>query len=181
MNKYILFFSCMLFLNIVQPSYTYAKNGQIGEVRVRGELIAEPCVIRPGDEEIEVDFGTIVDKYLYINTRSHIESYVIHLEDCDTSIFNTVDVTFVGNENPNLPGLLALDSNSVATRVGIAILDESENIIEINTPTPAYKLNNGNNELRFKAYVEAELDAIKSKSIGLGAFTATATFKLFYD
>ncbi|MEQ5757388.1 fimbrial protein [Providencia rettgeri] len=181
MNKYIFYFNFMLFIYIIQSPYIYAKNGQIGEIRIQGELIAEPCVIRPGDEEIEVDFGTIIDKYLYINNRSQTESYIIHLDDCDTSIYNYVDITFIGNENPKLPGLLSLDANSIASGIGIAILDMNDKLIKINTPIPAYKLSNGNNELQFKAYVQAELNAIKSKNIGLGLFTATATFKLFYD
>jgi len=182
MKRNIFFIYSLLLIGLTNSPSLYAKNGEIGELRIKGELVAEPCVIRPGDEEIEVDFGTIVDKYLYINKKSHLESFDIHLEDCDTSISDSVSVTFTSaNTNSKLPGLLALDSTSMATNVGIAILDSNANLIEINTPTPMYQLVNGSNVLQFKSYVEAESDAIQSRGIGLGTFTATATFTLLYD
>lgn len=180
-NNIFLFYSLLL-IGLVNSSPIYAKNGEIGELRVRGELVAEPCVLRPGDEDIEVDFGTIVDRYLYINKKSHLESFDIHLEDCDITISDSVSVAFMSaNTNSKLPGLLPLDSGSMATNVGIAILDNESNLIEINKPTPMYKLTNGSNVLQFKSYVQGEPDALKSETIGLGTFTATATFILLYD
>ncbi|MBG5920553.1 fimbrial protein [Providencia stuartii] len=162
-------------------SPNYAKNGQIGEIKIRGLLVAEACTVRPGDENIIVDFGTIVNKYLYINQKTPLENFNIHLDDCDNSIFKTVAVKFTGTENPNLPGLLAVDSASMASGIAIEILDYSGKKIPINSMTPAYNLENGTNILSFNVNVQGEPDAIKNKSIAFGHFTATAVFSLIYD
>lgn len=63
---------------IMAQSATAAEN-----MRFHGTLVAEPCVIQPGDEDIPLDFGTIVDKYLYLNTRSHSQTFALHLTECD--------------------------------------------------------------------------------------------------
>ncbi|MGO3397582.1 MAG: fimbrial protein, partial [Serratia proteamaculans] len=34
-------------------------------MRLHGALVAEPCVIPPGDETVVLDFDTVIDKYLY--------------------------------------------------------------------------------------------------------------------
>lgn len=172
----------VLTLLIVLSSYiSMTSTSYAVEVFINGTLIAEPCTLMPGDEEIEVDFDTIVDKYLYINTRTHPEPFSIHLIDCEVGPGDGVKVSFMGAENPNLPGLLALDAGSVATKVGIGIQNEAGKLIPINTETDLYPLMNGDNTLRFQSFVEAELDAIKAKTIGLGTFVATAVFILNYD
>jgi len=152
-----------------------------GDIYVHGTLIAEPCTLMPGDEAIEIDFDTIVDNYLYINTRTHPEPFSIHLIDCDVADGEGVKVSFTGNENSNLPGLLALDPGSSATKLGIGIQSETGDLIPINTETALYPLVDGDNTLKFQSFVEAELVAIKSKAIGLGTFVATAVFILNYD
>ncbi|WP_336193659.1 fimbrial protein [Providencia stuartii] len=165
---------------VISGSYVPTSYAS-GDVYVHGTLIAEPCTLMPGDEEIEVDFDTIVDKYLYINTRTHPEPFSIHLIDCEVGIGEGVRVGFIGTEHATLPGLLALDADSVATRVGVGILDSAGKLIPINSETPLYLLENGSNTLNFQGYVEAELDAIKNKTIGLGTFKATAVFILNYE
>lgn len=174
--------STLMGLSFAASSLLYIPlSHSSGDVYVHGRLIAEPCTLMPGDEEIEVDFDTIVDKYLYINTRTHPEPFSIHLIDCEVGIGEGVKVGFMGTEHPNLPGLLALDTDSVATRVGVGILDSAGKLIPINSETPLYLLENGSNTLNFQGYVEAELDAIRNKTIGLGTFKATAVFILNYD
>ena len=168
---------CMLFT----LSSSYSKNGDIGEIKIRGLLVAEACTVRPGDENIIVDFGSIVNKYLYINQKSPLEKFNIHLDDCDNSIFRTVTVKFEGTENIKLPGLLALDSGSMASGIGIEIFEHTGKSIPINSTTSAHKLENGTNILSFNSNVQGEPAAIKNKTIGFGHFTATAIFSLIYD
>lgn len=171
----------MLFCLFFSSTLSYSRNGEIGEIKIRGLLVAEACTVRPGDENIIVDFGTIVDKYLYINQKTPLEKFNIHLDDCDNSIFNNVTVKFEGTENPNLPGLLAIDNGSMASGIGIELFEDSGKKIPINSLTSAYRLENGTNILSFTANVQGEPDAIKNRSIGLGYFTATAVFNLIYD
>ncbi|MDI3206654.1 fimbrial protein [Pseudomonas shahriarae] len=55
-----------------------------------------------------LDFGTVTDKYLYINQRTPGQTFEIRLTECDASLGKTVKVAFSGIENPNLSGLLAV-------------------------------------------------------------------------
>ncbi|EKT61585.1 fimbrial protein [Providencia sneebia] len=172
----MMFLGC-LFFSAVSP----AKNGQIGEIRIRGLLVAETCTVRPGDENIAVNFRSILDTDLYINKKPSSENFYIHLEDCDESVLKTVTVKFTGSENSNLPGLLAVDNGSMASGIGVEITELGGKKIPINSVTPAYKLQKGSNTLSFSANIQAEPKAITNKSIGLGNYTATSTFTLNYD
>ncbi|VTR51781.1 Major MR/P fimbria protein precursor [Serratia fonticola] len=74
-------------------------------VHLYGALVAEPCVIPPGEENIPLDFGTVIDKYLYLNTRTLGQSFRIHLAECDLSLGKTVKVTFFGVREPGVAGV----------------------------------------------------------------------------
>lgn len=150
-------------------------------MRFRGALVAEPCVIPPGEEQIQLDFGTIVDKYLYLNTRTPSQLFTLHLAECDLSLGNTVSVTFSGSENANLPGLLALDSASSASGIAIGLENRDGQALPLNSASDKYRLTAGSNLIALQAYVQGEPQAIQSKTIGRGEFSATATFSLEYE
>ncbi|WP_434965524.1 fimbrial protein, partial [Escherichia coli] len=76
------------------------------------------CTLRPGDEDIRLDFGSVIDKYLYSHGRTPGKAFSLVLQDCDLSLGKTVKVTFTGTESRALPGLLAPDGGSPA---GIAL------------------------------------------------------------
>ncbi|OKB66623.1 exotoxin [Serratia marcescens] len=144
-----------------------------------GTLVADPCVLDPKTTDIRLDFGTVVDKYLYLNTRTHSQPFVINLIECDTSLGDTVIMTFKGAESKELPGLLALTSGPAA---GIAIgmeLDDGHPL-PFNKPTPGFALRDGETQLRLRGYVQGEPSALQSHRIGRGEFTAVATFELNY-
>lgn len=189
MEKITLFFkeklhyALLLLLGLIffcSGSGSYAKNGQIGEIKIYGKLVAEACTLRPGDELITVDFKEIVDKYLYKYGESPAEYFDIHLDDCDNSIFNTVSVMFSGNIMSGNDEILATDSGSVQG-VGITIYSISDEPLKINKKMYTQAIEKGTNTLSFYAKVRGDADAIANKNIGLGLFTATATFTLFYD
>lgn len=153
-------------------------------VHLYGALVAEPCVIPPGEENIPLDFGTLIDKYLYLNTRTLGHSFRIHLAQCDISVGKTVKVRFLGMENQVLPGLLAVDAGSQAK--GIAIGLEAPRVkgtkpLPVNALSGTYPLQAGDNFIVLKAYVQGEPQALANKTIGRGPFTATATFNLEYE
>ena len=86
-----------------------------------GNLVAQACSIRPGDEAIELLFDDQSSHYLYLNTRTQSVPFYIHLVGCDTSIANTVTALFSGVENTELPGLLALATGSRARGIAIGL------------------------------------------------------------
>lgn len=150
-------------------------------MRFHGALVAEPCIIPPGDEKITLDFGTVIDKYLYLNTRTHSQPFEIRLTECDLSLGKTVKVTFSGKENPNLPGLLALEAGSQANGIGIGMETQDGKPLPLNKPGPGYGLVSGANTLTIRAYVQGEPKAIVDQTIERGPFNAVATFSLEYE
>lgn len=152
-------------------------------VQFDGTLVEDACEVFPGDENIELDFGTVVDKYLYLNTRTHSQPFTIRLINCDLVLGKEVQVTFTGTESIALPGLLALDKGSQASGVAIGIEAENGNPILLNKPKNyIQKLHIGNgNNLNLQAYVQGEPNALSTKTVGRGAFEATTTFILEYE
>lgn len=158
-----------------QPSMA-AKN-----MRFHGALVAEPCVISPGDETVVLDFDTVIDKYLYLNTRTHGQPFKLHLAQCDLSLGKTVRVTFSGDESTALPGLLALNGASQASGIAIGMETPQGEPLPVNQQGKAQALVSGANILTAHAYVQGEPDALKHKAIERGPFSAVVTFSLEYE
>ncbi|WP_064540185.1 fimbrial protein [Buttiauxella ferragutiae] len=159
---------------------TFATMGA-DNVSFHGALVAEPCVIPPGEESLELDFGTVIEKYLYLNERTHGKQFELHLAECDLSLGSTVQVKFIGNENPNLPGLLALDAASQASGIAIGLETPEGKPLAVNLAGQKYPLAKGSNLIAFKAYVQGEPDAIANEAIERGPFSTVATFSLEYE
>ncbi len=173
--------SALLGVGIVLAGLMTQPAAADENMRFHGALVAEPCVILPGEERIQLDFGTIVDKYLYLNTRTHSQIFTLHLAECDLSLGNTVSVTFSGSENANLPGLLALDGGSSASGIAIGLENRDGTALPLNSASDKYRLAAGSNQIALQAYVQGEPEAIRNKTIGRGEFSATATFSLEYE
>ncbi|WP_322740633.1 fimbrial protein [Providencia heimbachae] len=153
------------------------------EVRFDGTLVEDACEVYPGDENIELDFGTVIDKYLYLNTRTHSQPFTIRLINCDLVLGKEVQVTFTGNESTTLPGLLALDSISQAKGIAVGLESAGGTPIKLNKMkdyVQALHAGNGNN-VSLQAYVQAEPQALQARNIILGNFVATTTFMLEYE
>ena len=150
-------------------------------MRLHGALVAEPCVIPPGDETVVLDFDTVIDKYLYLNTRTHGQAFKLHLAQCDLSLGKTVRVTFSGNESAAMPGLLALNGASQASGIAIGMETPQGEPLPVNQPGKAQALVSGTNILTARAYVQGEPEALKHKTIERGPFSAVATFSLEYE
>ena len=152
----------------------------VDNLRFKGNLVEQACTIRPGDEAITLELWDLTSKHLYINTRTQGKGFKVHLENCDTSIGDTVSIMLGGTENRNLPGLFALDGSSGATGIGLGIETPNNKPLPVNTVSDKQVLNNGSNVIELKAYVQGEPDAIKDQTIGHGRYTVTSTFTLDY-
>lgn len=162
-------------------TFTIPSSMAADNVHLYGALVAEPCVIQPGDEEIHLDFGTIVGKYLYLHTRTLGQRFEIRLVECDISLGTTVKVAITGMENSALPGLLAINAGSGAKGIAIGLETQDAKPLPLNTLSESYVLQTGNNLIALRAYVQAEPQAIANRTIGYGPFSAVATFSLEYE
>lgn len=150
-------------------------------MRFHGALVAEPCMIPPGQENVQLDFGAVLDKNLYQNKRTHSQPFVLTLAECDLSVGKTVRITFSGIENPNLPGLLKLSGSSQASGIGIGMETKEGKPLPINKESQNMPLSKNNTTLEFKAYVQGEPDAIAKENIVRGPFSAVATIGFEYE
>lgn len=150
-------------------------------VHLYGALSAEPCMVSPEGGGINVEFGTIVDRYLYANTRTHGVPFNIELTDCDVSVKNTVKIKIIGTENSELKGMLSLDDSSQASGFAIGFESSSGKKMPLNNYSDAFQLNKGNNYITLKSFLIVEPQSKKNADISRGQFTATATLDFFYE
>lgn len=155
--------------------------GAAENMRLHGALVAEPCVIPPGGETVVLDFDTVIDKYLYLNTRTPGQTFELYLMQCDLSLGKTVRMTFSGTESAGLPGLLALNGASRASGIAIGMETPQGEPLPVNQKGKAQTLVSGANTLTVRAYVQGEPEALKHKTIERGPFSAVATFSLEYE
>ncbi len=151
------------------------------ELDFSGTLVDEPCTVAVDDTDIQLDFGSIIDKGLYDENRSPIQPFTIHLVDCNIDEWGgSGDVTtrFEGTQSVELPGYLALNDASMGVAIGINEADGS--FLGLGKNSQPQKLADGSLELNYEAFVQVEPTAQEKQSIALGSFSATATFFLEY-
>lgn len=174
----VLGFSLLFFLS---PD-VWAINATTGtDMEFSGTLVDEPCTVAPGDTDIQLDFGTIVDKYLYTNIRTNSQPFTIHLQDCNIDNWGgtgTVSARFEGAESAALPGYLAFSDPTMGAAIGIEEADGT--FLGLNKNSEPQQLADGSVALTYKAFIQGEPEVLKNESLTLGDFSATATFFLEY-
>ncbi|MEM6160437.1 fimbrial protein [Erwinia sp. P6884] len=169
----------MLFVGILMMLIQNKALAVTDNLQFSGNLVAEPCVLDPTTENIELDFGTIVDKYLYINERVHSQPFIVRLLECNLTLGNTVSLTFSGTADSELTDMLAVTGS--ASGIAIGLETTSGTALPFNQATPVMTLTSGTTELIFNGYVQGTPTAIRNHSIVRGAFNAVANFTLNYE
>lgn len=170
-----------LILVLATINTAQATSAPSVNVSYSGNLVAEPCTLLPEDESIAVNFGTVIDKYLYLNTRTLSKPFQLRLMDCDTTLGNTVKITFGGTESVSLPGLLAPASSSEASGIAIGLETQDGVALALNKQSRGQEITDGNNVIFLQAYVTAEPDALSERKIKKGEFSAVASFNIAYE
>jgi len=170
-----------LILVLATINTAQAASAPSVNVSYSGNLVAEPCTLLPEDESIAVNFGSVIDKYLYLNTRTLSKPFQLRLMDCDTTLGNTVKVTFSGTESISLPVLLAPASGSEASGIAIGLETQDGVALALNKQSRGQDITDGNNVIFLQAYVMAEPDALSERKIKKGDFSAVANFNIAYE
>ncbi len=166
----------LFFVTVSTNIFAAADN-----IHFSGALVAEPCKLPDADTDIHLDFGTVIEKYLYQYQRTKSQPFSIHLNDCDPSLMNSVSVMFQGTADTELTQMLALDTSSTAKGVAIGLELKDGTPLAVNKSSPFTELSQGNNTLDFNAYVQAQPTTIVNKTLVAGDFTAISTFILAYQ
>ncbi|MTH44965.1 fimbrial protein [Intestinirhabdus alba] len=168
-------------LGVLAMTFTLPGMAAEDNVTFGGTLVADPCTIPPGEETIGLEFGSVIDKALYADTRTKGVPFTLHLTECDPSLANTLSVTFSGTPATGLPGLLALDAGSTAKGIAIGLEAMDGTPLALEKAGAATQLVTGEMQLRWRAYVQGEPQALATRGIVPGEFSATATFRLDYE
>ncbi|OAD98039.1 fimbrial protein [Pantoea sp. OXWO6B1] len=164
------------------PAFKMGDAKAVSIVTVKGILVSQPCIVPDSDKIINVHMGNIDLQDLYRNQSMPRIPFILHLQDCNTSIANSVVVKFIGNADTALPDMLSVEgSTSKKPGVAIGFENRSGEQISLNKNAPPQKLTTGNNELIFNAYLLGEPDRIRNKSIEPGGFKSTAILELNYE
>lgn len=157
----------------VQPGH--ARNNNLN---ITGNLVSEPCSIDT-DKPLEVDFKTVILKTLYSDSRSAALPFNVELKECDTTLGQSVTLTFKGAESGALPGLITAEGAG-SSGIAIGMQQPDGTALPFNKPTPAYALEDGTTTITLQAYVQAEPKALADKTLVPGDFSATSTFEVAY-
>lgn len=152
-----------------------------GKVTFNGEIINAPCSVAPESVDQVVEMGQISTKELAGGGESNSKPFSIKLLNCEISeeAEDAVKVTFSGAKDPVEPTLLVIGGGDAAG-AGIKMTAPGGAPIELGTPTAAFGLVNGDNELTFSAVLKGYKDQT-ANPLKAGAFTAVTNFTLSYE
>ncbi len=167
------------FILILASGCVYSADN----LKFEGELVRQPCVIAPGDESIPLDFGTIVDKYLYAHERTTSQTIVIHLTSCDQSLARMVDISLSGIESSEIPGFLSVSTGDKQPgfAIGLEKVNGGGRILINKDVDMKTELTSGSTNISFNAFVQASPESIAAKNISRGYFNAILNFSLSYE
>lgn len=143
-----------------------------------GSLVASPCTLTmQGTRIAEVDFSSLESSDFTPDSQSARKPLVFELTDCDSALSNGVQVTFTGTEATGMRGILAIDSHSGASGIGIGIETLSGVPVGINDEEGAiFTLVTGNNALSLNAWVQH----LPGEDLVPGTFFASALVTFEY-
>ncbi|TCV04748.1 fimbrial protein [Samsonia erythrinae] len=150
-----------------------------GNMRFQGEIIAEPCRVEAGDRQMTVQMGQISsNRFHSVGEDVNPVPFTLHLQECTTSVSQRVGITFLGVADGKNPDVLSIgEGTGIATGVGIALFDEHDRLIPVNSPPRNWQpLYNGPNMLHFVAKYRATGHPVTG-----GVANALAWFSLTYE
>ncbi|EAS0547957.1 type 1 fimbrial protein [Salmonella enterica] len=156
-----------------------AANQGTGTINFKGSVIDAPCGIAPESADQTVDFGQISKAHLNKDGISKKQSVDIKLVNCEfgtgaaATLKNNVKVTFSGvNTGGDFTGLGLSTTNAVVKMSG----QDGKPVKFDGTTASSTKLQNGDNTLRYQAWVQKGAAAVTE-----GEFSAVANFALAYN
>lgn len=144
--------------------------------------VTAPCTLHPDNDEIQLDFTSVIDRYLHRYGLTPSRTFSLRLDDCDSRILAGAGLLLTGRESAELPGLLAFDGTGTAQGVVIGLQAADGVALPINgRATPNNALAAADRAIALRAYLEAEPSAQSSRTIVLQNFRATVFVALDYQ
>ncbi|MFV8984683.1 fimbrial protein [Serratia fonticola] len=157
----------------------FAADQGHGKVSFKGSIIDAPCSISPDSIDQTVDLGSISNVALVDGGKSKPRTFDILLENCDlTNVTSGVKLTFSGAAATFDSAKKTLGIAGTGAGAGIQITNGSGEVLTLGTAASVQALQNGNNTLRFSAYLVGNGGNIET--IKVGEFSSVADFTLSY-
>lgn len=150
-----------------------------GLMKFQGMLLAEACTVEIGDRLLRVPMGQVSsNQFRYTGQDINPVYFDIHLRDCTTNVSRRVGIAFQGVADGKDPQVLSVgEGPGTATGVGVALFDEQDRLIPINTPPSFWSpLKNGPVTLHLVAKYRATGHEVTG-----GRADASALFSLTYQ
>lgn len=153
----------------------FAADGKINFV---GSITDDACtVVNDVSNPLTVTLGKVSSSAFTTGSMTTAATkFSIKLTNCPASV-TSAQVTFDGTADNNDSTILKLtEETGVATNVGIQLVDKSQAVLPLYTPSTSYALNTGDNDLDFVARYLAT-----SLPVGAGPANATSNFTITYN
>ncbi|EPY5209364.1 fimbrial protein [Klebsiella pneumoniae] len=165
------------FASLADTHWAVAEG--LGNMRFQGEIIAESCRVDAENQQLIIHMGRVSsNRFHTAGEMADAVPFEIHLSDCNTLVRQQIGISFRGVVDDKNPEVLSVGEGSgIATGVGIALFDNNNQLIHLNSP--AFKLRQlptGANTLNFVARYKA----ISNQVTG-GTANAQVWFSLTYQ
>lgn len=168
------------FMALGLASAANAADQGHGKVTFKGSIIDAPCSISPDSIDQTVELGQISNMALVDGGKSSPRAFDIALENCDvTNLTKGVQLTFTGAAASFDTTNKTLGIVGTGAGAGVQITNGSGNVLTLGVPTPFQNIQDGNNTLRFSAYLVGNGGDIST--ITPGDFSSVADFTLSYE
>lgn len=172
-----------LVASLIAASFTMVgatASADTGTINFQGEITNSACSLGGGQlgTNMIVPLGSIsTNQFAAVGDQGPKVDFTISLLGCDTSVLQTVSISFQPAAGSVVPtGLLSLESGGGAQGVAIGIDGPSGTPVVVGGAAIPFALVSGTNNLNFKAYYEA-VDA----TVTAGPANGRATFELTYS
>lgn len=146
-------------------------------LNISGTLRKPACQIVPEDQNIDINFQSIILKDLAQGTPTPAKPFMVRLQNCDLQA-NEAKVTINGTGAAGNSKQLALDPASTAGGIAIGFKQGQAMTADLplNAQSNGQALNAGNSSLYFGTYVQM----LPGATLKEGEFRATATLNIEY-
>ncbi|WP_166677018.1 fimbrial protein [Paraburkholderia caballeronis] len=164
----------------------FATGPQTGQIQITGKVVDTTCSVDAASQNVTVTLPT-VDKSSLSSAASSaaLTPFAITVDGCaQTDGADTVSVAFVPDSNVDANGNLLNQAAGGAQNVAVQILDNSRNVVNVNTDTVTAQQARGSSTDVAGAPVTLQYYAQYYSALGgttAGAVSALANFQLVYE
>ena len=155
----------------------FAADMGHGKVTFKGSIITAPCSISPASIDQTIELGQVADSTLAGGGKSTPRTFDVSLENCKAATLTKgVQLTFSGSAAAFDTTNKTLGIVGTASGAGVQITNGSGEVIILGKASPFQVIQDGNNTLRFGAYLIGDGDKAT-----VGEFNSVADFTLTYQ